>query len=125
MNRKLLLFGFDELPTVLAVAAAAGPFGAEAVPVARKDYNCRLEALARGETSGAQPYAGGALGGRMIVLCGLEDQMDGLLPALRSAGAGPDCLKAVLTAHNRNWTPAVLFHELRREQDAIRKQMGR
>lgn len=34
MSRKLLLFGFEELPTILAAAAAAGPFGAEVVPVA-------------------------------------------------------------------------------------------
>ena len=39
MSRKLLLFGFEELPTILAAAAAAGPFGAEVVPVARQDYN--------------------------------------------------------------------------------------
>ena len=26
MSRKLLLFGFEELPTILAAAAAAGPF---------------------------------------------------------------------------------------------------
>ena len=39
MSRKLLLFGFEELPTILAAAAAAGPFGAEGVPVARQDYN--------------------------------------------------------------------------------------
>lgn len=32
MSRKLLLFGFEELPTILAAAAAAGPFGAEVVP---------------------------------------------------------------------------------------------
>ena len=29
MSGKLLLFSFEELPTILAAAAAAGPFGAE------------------------------------------------------------------------------------------------
>ena len=33
MSGRLLLFGFEELPTILAAAAAAGPFGAEVVPV--------------------------------------------------------------------------------------------
>lgn len=46
MSRKLLLFGFEELPTILAAAAAAGPFGAEVVPVARQDYNKPLAVLA-------------------------------------------------------------------------------
>lgn len=32
-----------------------------------------------------------------MVLCGMEDQMDTILPALRQAGVGPECLKAVLT----------------------------
>jgi hypothetical protein len=61
------------------------------------------------------PYAGGALGGRMLVLCQLEKQLDVLLPVLRSAGAGPECLKAVLTPHNRNWNPVRLYGELLRE----------
>ena len=45
--------------------------------------------------------------------------MDGLLPALRSAGAGPDCLKAVLTPHNRTWNAVTLYTELARERRAI------
>ena len=39
MSGKLLLFGFDTLPAVLAVETAAGPLGAEVVPVAKTDYN--------------------------------------------------------------------------------------
>ena len=46
MSGRLLLFGFEELPTILAAAAAAGPFGAEVVPVARQDYNKPLAVLA-------------------------------------------------------------------------------
>ena len=106
MSRKLLLFGFEELPTILAAAAAAGPFGAEVVPVARQDYNKPLAVLA-------------GLGGRMVVLCGLEDQVDCLLPALSQAGIGRDCLKAVLTPHNRTWTAVKLYQELLREHQAM------
>ena len=110
MSRKLLLFGFEELPTILAAAAAAGPFGAEVVPVARQDYNKPLAVL---------PFNGGPLGGRMVVLCGLEDQVDCLLPALSQAGIGRDCLKAVLTPHNRTWTAVKLYQELLREHQAM------
>ena len=122
MNGKLLLFGFDTLPAILAVSAAAGPFGAEVVPVGKTDYNKPLSVLAGLDTAPGPmaPYAGSALGGRMIVLCGLEDRLDALLPELAKAGAGPDCLKAVLTVHNRSWNALTLFTELDREHRALR-----
>ena len=121
MKKQVMLFGFDELPAILQAASAVKPFGAETVPVARRDYGCRLEQLAEGSNSLAQPYAGGPLGGRMMVFCGLERQMDGVLAALRSAGVGQDCLKAVLTAHNREWTPVALYRELSREHRAMQR----
>ena len=121
MSRKLLLFGFEELPTILAAAAAAGPFGAEVVPVARQDYNKPLAVLAGldDDPGTVLPFNGGPLGGRMVVLCGLEDRLDALLPALAGAGAGPECLKAVLTAHNRSWNALRLHQELLRERQAM------
>lgn len=123
MSGKLLLFGFDTLPAILAVAAAAKPFGAEVVPVGRTDYNKPLAVLA-GLDAAPGPitdYAGASLGGRMIVLCGLEKQLDSLLPALAQAGAGPDCLKAVLTPHNRSWSGVMLCAELQKERRAFEK----
>ena len=121
MSGKLLLFSFEELPTILAAAAAAGPFGAEVVPVARQDYNKPLAVLAGLDYDPGTllPFTGGPLGGRMVVFCGLEDQMDALLPALRQAGIGPDCLKAVLTPHNRTWNAIKLHEELLREHQAM------
>ena len=121
MSGKLLLFGFEELPAILATDAAAGPFGADVVPVARQDLNKPLAVLA-GLDEGpgtVLPYAGGPLGGRMVVLCGLEDQMDQLLPALARAGIGRECLKAVLTPHNRGWSAVRLYGELLREHRAM------
>ena len=122
MAGTILLFGFEDLPAVLAVSAAAEPFGAEVVPVARGDYGRPVAALAGLEGAAGVPYAGGPLGGRMMVLCGLEDRLELLLPALAEAGAGPDCLKAVLTDRNRGWNALRLFEELSRERRAL---MGR
>ena len=121
MSGKLLLFGFEELPTILAAAAAADPFGAEVVPVARRDYNKPLAVLAGldDDPGTVLPFSGGPLGGRMVVLCGLEDCIDALLLALRQAGIGLDCLKAVLTPHNRGWNPLKLYGELQREHQAV------
>lgn len=119
MAGKILLFGFEDLPAILAVSAAAKPFGAEVVPVARGDYGKSMAALAGLEERPGVPYAGGPLGGRMLVLCGLEDRVEALLPVLAGAGAGPDCLKAVLTPHNRSWDALRLFGELSRERRAL------
>jgi hypothetical protein len=117
MSGKILLFGFDSLLNILALEKAVQPFGVELVPVARQDYHKTLAALAGLDAAPRTviPYAGGPLGGRMLVLCQLEKQLDTLLPVLRSAGAGPECLKAVLTPHNRNWNPVMLYGELLRE----------
>ena len=91
------------------------------VPVARQDYNKPLAVLAGmdAEETPGLPYAGGPLGGRMVVLCGLDRKLEELLPALARAGAGPDCLKAVLTPYNRGWTPIRLHAELLRERQAM------
>lgn len=117
MSGKILLFGFDSLLNVLALEKAVKPLGVELVPVARTDYNKTLAALAGLDTvsRAVMPYAGGPLGGRMLVLCGLEKRLDKLLPVLRQAGAGPECLKAVLTPHNRSWNAVMLYGELLRE----------
>lgn len=123
MSGKILLFGFDSLLHILSLEAAVKPFGAELVPVGRSDYHKTLAALAGLDDpeSGGQGASGAPLGGKMLVLCGLEDVLDDLLPALNQAGAGPDCLKAVLTSHNRSWSPARLFEELRRERQAMER----
>ncbi len=117
--KKILLFGFEDLPAILAVQAAAAPFGAEVVPVARREMNRSLASLAGLEEEGsAAPFAG-VPAGRMAVLCGLEEALDALLPALAGAGAGRECLKAVLTPHNLHWSALTLQAELLRERQAM------
>ena len=111
--KKILMFGFDALPEILAVAGIAQKYGAEAVNVPKGSCHLTLAALERGETGSG----GMAAGGRMLVFCGLERELDGLLAALR--GAGIVCLKAVLTPANRDWTPGRLYRELEREHRAM------
>ena len=124
MSGKILAVGFDSLMTILPLDAAVKPFGVELVPVERQDYNRTLGALAGLDAAAkdARPYMGGPLGGRMLVLCGVNEKLDALLPALGSAGAGPDCLKAVLTEHNRRWNPVALYGELLQERQAMRRK---
>ena len=122
VERKVLLFGFDDLRSILAVKAALDPFGAELVPVAKADYGRTLGVLAGLDTLSRNASAVGTVPGRMAVLCGLDRELDAILPALSNAGAGPGCLKAVLTKHNRKWTAVRLYSELSREQDALRRK---
>lgn len=49
-------------------------------------------------------------------------KLEELLPVLRQAGAGPSCLKAVLTAHNRKWTAPTLLMHLRKERAAMQRR---
>lgn len=126
-TKKILLFGFETLPEILPIASVAESFGAEAIPISLTDYRRSLADLAGLELSrtqknqSAQIYKGGPLGGRMLVLCNLEKQLDILLDALARAGVGPSCLKAVLTPTNRAWDPLALYTVLQREQ----QQLGR
>lgn len=128
MSGKLLIFEFNSLPAALAVDRAVAPFGVEVVPVARKNYNKPMEDLidewsdVYDEDAEPNDYTGGPLGGRMMVLCELGDQIDGVLTALRAAGIGLDCLKAVLTPHNREWDALKLYRELQRESQAMRRK---
>ena len=124
MGGKLLLYGFSDLPSILAVEAAAKPFSAEVRPVGREEYRVPLGVLAEGRTVPAAPFPG-ALAGQMIVLCGLDGQVEPLVEALRRAGAGPSCCKAVLTKNNRNWDGLRLFTELQAERQAIEQMRKR
>lgn len=123
MSGTILLFGFESLPEIAALGKAVKPLGVDVVPVAKQDYHKSLGVLAGLDTVADEPrpYQGGALGGRMLVLCGLNEKVDALLPALREAGAGPECLKAVLTEHNRRWNPVALYGELVQERQEIRR----
>ena len=111
--------GLVQLCSVAEVINATRTVAPEALllPVARQDYNKPLAVLAGldAESGVAQPYAGGTLGGHMIVLCGVDRRLDEILNALRRAGVGPECLKAVLTPHNRSWSAVMLYGELLRE----------
>ena len=112
--KKVLLFGFETLPEILTVAEIVQQAGGEVVPVAKERCGATLGALLAGTAAGE---SGVPIGGKMLVFCGMDRELDGLLAALRRAGVV--CLKAVLTPDNRSWTPGRLYRELQREHRAM------
>ncbi|WP_312938646.1 DUF3783 domain-containing protein [Oscillibacter sp.] len=116
----ILLYGFEELNDILLIKAAVGPFGAEVKPVFRDGWRTPVGALAGRETRPAREGVfSGKLGGQMMVFCDLEQQLEGLLAALRQAGVGAGGYKAVLTKWNQEWDGIALFAELQRERREI------
>ena len=123
MKMAILMFGFESLPEILAVVSVAKRFEADGVAVHRADYHQPLGALAGlDKKTEQQPYTGSALGGKMLVLCGLEQELDGVLDALRQGGIGTNCLKAVLTPSNRKWNALKLYTELAEERRSFEKR---
>lgn len=126
--KKVLMFEFNSLIDGLTVDRAIAPFGAEVVPVARKNYNKPLEDLldewsdVYDEDAENEAYTGAPLGGRMLVFSELDQELNEILVALRAAGIGIDCLKAVVTDHNREWDAVKLYHELQRERQEMAKR---
>lgn len=127
MDRKLLLFEFQTLPEIMAVNKAASIVNAEVISVPRKHYNKTLKELLERQMDdkNGDTWTGGPLGGRMIVLCGVEEYLEVLLPAFAAAGVGRDCLKAVLTPSNQSWNAVRLYRELHRERQEMQKGQAR
>lgn len=89
--------------------------------MARQDYNKPLAVLAGldDDPGTVLPFNGGPLGGRMVGA--VRPGGPGGLPSAgaESSGDRADCLKAVLTPHNRTWTAVKLYQELLREHQAM------
>ena len=56
----------------------------------------------------------------MAVMAGFTSaQVDGFIYALRKKGVGRIDYKAVLTPTNQNWDSVTLFHEIKKEHEAM------
>ena len=119
----ILLYGYEDLPSILAIGAAAGPFQAEVLPVHAGDYLKPIGALVGRDVPGrAKPYTGGILGNKLMVFCDLDEALNDLMAALREAGVTPEVYKAVLTDHNQGWDVLTLMGELKRERESFQKK---
>jgi len=115
----VLLFGFTSLPEILAAEAAAKTAGGLVRVVPPKDWGLTVGELADGRS--APEAAAPPAAGKLLVLCGFEgERLDAVIDALREAGVTGH--RAVLTKHNRAWTPARLLKELDREREQFLKR---
>lgn len=119
MNKTILLFGFEDLGTILSLQKAMAPRGIDVKPVGRSDCHQTIGALAGLDAPAAVPTAPAVMG-QMAVLCVPMAQVQELLPLLNAAGAA-GVLKAVLTPNNRSWSAAALYRELQREHREMMK----
>ena len=62
----------------------------------------------------------------MLVMCNLDEaQFNQFLRMLRTPGIPRIPLKAVLTPHNAGWNALMLYEELSREHEAMRRLHGK
>lgn len=126
-QKCVILFGFSRIAQILSLTSALKERGIKVICACADDMGKTLGALSgvtsqRPEkTRSAHAPAPGTRaasavpGDPMILLCGLDTELEELLPLFSAAGMG-SALKAVLTEENRSWTPGRLYDALRRER---------
>ena len=67
-----------------------------------------------------EEYDGPGFEDEMAVMAGFtSSQVDAFIYALRKKGVGRIDYKAVLTSTNQNWNSVTLFHEIKKEHEAM------
>ncbi len=129
--KKILLFGFEDLPGKMTATHLDGnlkEMGIEVQCVEKEDYLKPLGVVA-GAIPAAGPFAGKnekyegkPLPVRMLLFVGITgEDLDPVLELCRSCGVGREDLKAVLTPHNVAWTAVELCQELVMEHMQLNK----
>lgn len=126
-GEKVLLFNFTEESQLKAVRTILFLMQLPQRLVGKEEYGRPLRELLEEEegnqTARTNPMMR-ELDGQMMVFAGMEgDKLESLLSLLRSNPAcGSIPYKAVLTEMNQNWNAYVLFEELKKEHEAMRRQ---
>lgn len=125
MKPVVLLFNFTDKSRLNNILKAILPLKVRTKNVDKEDYLQPIGYLAgiKDIDSVIEKYDGEGLGDEMLLLAGLTDsQINKLLSSLRKAGIFIG-LKAVLTANNQYWNALQLYEELKKENEAINRQM--
>ncbi len=124
MKETVLLYNFTDRERLMKVKQALMPLGFRLKAVAKEDYGKPLGMLAgvKGmEETGEEPaYDGPGFDDEMAVMAGLtSSQVDAFIKTLRKKGVGRIDYKAVLTPFNKDWDSVTLYHEIKKEHEAM------
>ena len=121
MKSTVLLYNFTDKARLLKVRRALMPLGFRLKLVEKKDFGLPLGVLAEGkEPEERDNYDGPGFEDEMAVMAGFTStQVDAFIWALRKKGVGRIDYKAVLTPTNREWDSVTLYHEIKKEHEAM------
>ena len=126
MKPTVLLYNFKDRDRLMKIRQALLPLGFRIKIVEKQEFGLPLGVLAgikemkeAGEEQVAS-YDGPGFEDEMAVMAGFTSaQVDGFIYALRKKGVGRIDYKAVLTPTNRNGDSVTLFHEIKKEHEAM------
>lgn len=125
MEELALVYNMPDMAKRAKLGCALFAAGLPVKWVAKKDYLKPVGQLV-GEKlpfTAEREYDGPELSDTMLLFVGLSSgRIDTVLRILRESGMDPVPYKAVLTDTNRYWTSLMLFEELKKEHQAMRKR---
>ena len=126
MKPTVLLFNFTDKARVMKMKQAALPIGFRLRMIDKKDYHQKLGYLTGDKVFEQDAvegrYEGEELPDAMLLMAGVTNSdIDKLLMAFRKKGVGFIPYKAMLTQTNSQWTPLMLFEEVKKEHEAMSK----
>ena len=129
MKETVLLYNFNDKDKLMKIRQALLPLGFRIRQVEKEDYMKPLGTLAGVKgmeelTAAACPsdeaLASEGVEDEMALLAGLtSSQVDAFIKSLRRKGIGRIDYKAVLTPVNKDWDSVHLYHEIKKEHEAM------
>ncbi|MCB6611045.1 DUF3783 domain-containing protein [[Clostridium] symbiosum] len=129
MKETVLLYNFNDKDRLMKIRQALLPLGFRIRQVEKEDYMKPLGTLAGVKgmeelTAAACPsdevLASEGFEDEMALLAGLTSpQVDAFIKSLRRKGIGRIDYKAVLTPVNKDWDSVHLYHEIKKEHEAM------
>ena len=119
MKETVLLYNFNDKDRLMKIRQALLPLGFRVKTVGREDYRKPLGTLA-GVKGMEELTEADHSGDEMAVRAGLtSSQVDSFIRTLRKKGVGRIDYKAVLTSVNKDWDSVHLYHEIKKEHEAM------
>lgn len=129
MKETVLLYNFNDKDRLMKIRQALLPLGFRIRQVEKEDYLKPLgtlagvkgmEDLTAAAGSSDEALASEDFEDEMALLAGLTSpQVDAFIKSLRKKGIGRIDYKAILTPVNKDWNSVHLYHEIKREHEAM------